>query len=175
MRKYIVLAIYIASSMVSSFAQVGNQQMLKCVFHEEAINRVDQPDKITQDEFALCISGNRSAFYSRNARLYSETKDSLERLGMAPMEILGALQSIPKGKSIEVYKNQPEVGKYICYDEVVQCFRFEDTLPCLSGRLKMSQRTYWDMPVKRLLANYITVNGRYGLLWIFLFRKDLGC
>ena len=55
MRKYIVLAIYIASSMVSSFAQVGNQQMLKCVYLEEAINRADQPDKITQDEFVLLL------------------------------------------------------------------------------------------------------------------------
>ena len=99
MRKYIVLAIYIASSMVSSFAQVGNQQMLKCVYLEEAINRADQPDKITQDEFVLFISGIRSAFYSRNARQYAETKDSLERLGISPMEMLGTLQRFPKGKN----------------------------------------------------------------------------
>ena len=70
------------------------QNQIKCVYLEEAINRADQPDKITQDEFVLFVEGNRSAFYSRNARQYAETKDSLERLGISPMEMLGTLQRI---------------------------------------------------------------------------------
>ena len=66
-------------------AQKQNGQGLKCVYLEEAVNRADQPDKITQDDFVLFVSGSRSAFYSRNARQYAETKDSLERLGISPM------------------------------------------------------------------------------------------
>ena len=85
MKKLIILVVVIVRSITCLTAQVGNQQMLKCVYLEEAINRTDQPDKITQDEFVLFVSGIRSAFYSRNARQYAETKDSLERLGISPM------------------------------------------------------------------------------------------
>lgn len=167
MRKYIVLAIYIASSMVSSFAQVGNQQMLKCVYHEEAINRVDQPDKITQDEFALCISGNRSAFYSRNARLYSETKDSLERLGISPMEMLGTLQRFPKGKSIEIYKNQPTSGEYICYAEVAQTFRFEDKLPRIEWQIKDESKNILGYACQKAIGKL------YNREWTVWFTMDI--
>ena len=63
MKKIVTLTIAITCFIATSFAQ--NQ--IKCVYLEEAINRADQPDKITQDEFVLFVEGNHSAFYSRNA------------------------------------------------------------------------------------------------------------
>ena len=163
MKKLLILTICMACLFFSSSAQ----NTLKCIYIEEAINRADQPDKITQDEFALCISGNRSAFYSRNARLYSETNDSLERLGMAPMEMLGALQSIPKGKSIEVYKNQPEIGKYICYDEVAQCFRFEDTLPRIEWQIQDESKNILGYACQKAVGKL------YNREWTVWFTLDI--
>ena len=167
MRKYIVLAIYIASSMVSSFAQVGNQQMLKCVYHEEAINRADQPNKITQDEFVLFVSGNRSAFYSHNARQYVERKDSLERLGISPMEMLGTLQRFPKGKNIEIYKNQPTSGEYICYAEVAQTFRFEDKLPRIEWQIQDESKNILGYACQKAVGKL------YNREWTVWFTLDI--
>ena len=167
MKKLIVLAIYIASSMVSSFAQVGNQQMLKCVYLEESINRADQPDKITQDEFVLFVSGNRSAFYSRNARQYVETKDSLERLGISPMEMLGTLQRFPKGKNIEIYKNQPTSGEYICYAEVAQTFRFEDKLPHIEWQIQDESKNILGYACQKAIGKL------YNREWTVWFTMDI--
>lgn len=167
MKKLIVLAIYIASSMVSSFAQVGNQQMLKCVYLEESINRADQPDKITQDEFVLFVSGNRSAFYSRNARQYAETKDSLERLGISPMEMLGTLQRIQKGKAIEIYKNQPKTGEYVCFADVSQTFRFEDKLPRIEWKIKDESKNILGYACQKAVGKL------YNREWTVWFTMDI--
>lgn len=163
MKKLLILTIYMACLLFSSSAQ----NTLKCVYLEEAINRADQPEKVAQDEFVLCISSNRSAFYSWDARLYSETKDSLERLGMAPMEILGTLQSIPKGKSIEIYKNQPEAGKYICYDEVAQRFRFEDTLPLIEWRIQDESKSILGYTCQKAVGEI------YNREWTVWFTMDI--
>lgn len=167
MRKCIVIAIFIASSIVSLFAQSGNQQMLKCVYLEEAINRADKPDNVSQEEFVLLVSGNRSAFYSHNARTHSETKDSLERLGISPMEMLGTLQRIPKGKSIEIYKNQPKDGGYICYAEVAQIFRFEDKLPQIDWNIQNETKSILGYTCQKAVGEL------YNREWTVWFTMDI--
>ena len=167
MRKCIVLAIFIASSIINLSAQSGNQQMLKCVYLEEAINRADKPNDVSQDEFVLFVSGNRSAFYSHNARCYSEMKDSLERLGISPMEMLGTLQRIPKGKSIEIYKNQPKVGEYICYAEVAQSFRFEDRLPQIDWRIQNETKSILGYTCQKAVGKL------YNRKWTVWFTMDI--
>ena len=148
-------------------AQKQNGQGLKCVYLEEAINRADQPDKITQDDFVLFVSGNRSAFYSRNARQYAETKDSLERLGISPMEMLGTLQRFPKGKNIEIYKNQPTSGEYICYAEVAQTFRFEDKLPHIEWQIQDESKSILGYTCQKAIGQL------YNREWTVWFTMDI--
>lgn len=148
-------------------AQEQNGQGLKCVYLEEAINRVDQPDKITQDEFVLFVEGSRSAFYSRNARQYAETKDSLERIGIAPMEMLGTLQSIKKGKAIEIYKNQPETGEYVCYADVSQTFRFEDKLPYIEWQIQDESKNVLGYACQKAVGQL------YNREWTVWFTMDI--
>lgn len=167
MKKLIILVVVIVSSITGLTAQTGNQQMLKCVYLEEAINRADQPDKITQDEFVLFVSGNRSAFYSHNARQYVETKDSLERLGISPMEMLGTLQRFPKGKSIEIYKNQPTSGEYICYAEVAQTFRFEDKLPRIEWQIQDESKNILGYACQKAVGKL------YNREWTVWFTMDI--
>lgn len=155
------------SFLLNTYAQNMNSQILKCVYFEEAINRADRPDKVSQDEFVLLVSGNCSAFYSRNARIYSEAKDSLEKLGVSPMEMLGTLQSMPKGKSIEIYKNQPETGKYICYDEVAQSFRFEDNLPQIDWSIQNETKPLLGHTCQKAVGKL------YNREWIVWFTMDI--
>lgn len=163
MKKLVFLIIGITCFISTSLAQ--NQ--IKCVYLEEAINRADQPDKITQDEFVLFIEGNRSAFYSRNARQYTETKDSLERMGIAPMEMLGTLQSIKKGKAIEIYKNQPKTGEYICYADVSQTFRFEDKLPRIEWQIQDESKNILGYTCQKAIGKL------YNREWTVWFTMDI--
>ena len=163
MKKIVTLTIAITCFIATSFAQ--NQ--IKCVYLEEAINRADQPDKITQDEFILFIDGNRSAFYSRNARQYAETKDSLERMGTAPMEMLGTLQRIKKGKAIEIYKNQPKTGEYVCYADVSQTFRFEDNLPCIEWQIQEESKSILGYTCQKAIGQL------YNREWTVWFTMDI--
>ena len=163
MKKLLILTICMACLFFSSSAQ----NTLKCIYLEEAINRADQPDKITQDEFVLFVSGNRSAFYSNNARQYVETKDSLERLGISPMEMLGTLQRFPKGKSIEIYKNQPTLGEYICYAEVAQTFRFEDKLPRIEWQIQDESKNILGYACQKAVGKL------YNREWTVWFTLDI--
>lgn len=167
MRRYIFLIISVVIFTLTSFAQSKNQQILKCIYLEEAINRADKPDNVSQDEFVLLVSGNRSAFYSRNARTHAETKDSLERLGISPMEILGTLQRIPKGKSVEIYKNQPETGEYICYAEVAQSFRFEDKLPLIDWHIQDETKDILGYSCQKAVGEL------YNREWTVWFTMDI--
>lgn len=121
--------IIIIISLVCSVCAMSAQTTLKCVYQEKYVNNANRPDKFSYDELVLAISGNRSAYYSRNARRYSEMKDSLLRQGMNTMEIVGVLQGIPKGREIEVYKHQPGQGQYLFYEKNVKLYRYEDSLP----------------------------------------------
>ena len=152
---------------LGSFAQNGNQQVLRCVYLEEAVNRADKPNDISQDEFVLLVSGNHSAFYSRNARAYSETKDSLERLGISPMEMLSTLQGLRKGKSIEIYKNQPKTGRYICNTEVTQSFRYEDKLPQITWSIGDETKTILGYSCQKAVGKL------YGREWTVWFTMDI--
>lgn len=53
--KHVFLIVIIMSFGLCLYGQNGGLQTLKCVYLEEAINRADQPDKITQDEFVLLL------------------------------------------------------------------------------------------------------------------------
>lgn len=165
--KHVFLLVIIMSFGLCLYGQNGGLQTLKCVYLEEAINRADQPDKITQDEFVLFVEGNRSAFYSRNARQYDETKDSLERMGIAPMEMLGTLQRIQKGKAIEIYKNQPTSGEYICYAEVAQTFRFEDKLPRIEWQIQDESKNILGYACQKAVGKL------YNREWTVWFTLDI--
>lgn len=167
MKKILLKIIGVAFFSVPMYAQNENIHNLKCVYLEEAVNRIDQPGKITQDEFVLLVSGNRSAFYSRNARMYAETKDSLERLGISPMEMLGTLQGVRKGKSIEIYKNQPKMGKYICNAEVAQSFRFEDKLPQIAWSIENETKAVLGYNCQKAVGKL------YGREWTVWFTMEI--
>lgn len=165
--KHVFLIVIIMSFGLCLYGQNGGLQTLKCVYLEEAINRADQPDKITQDEFVLFVEGNRSAFYSRNARQYAETKDSLERMGIAPMEMLGTLQRIQKGKAIEIYKNQPKTGEYICYADVSQTFRFEDKIPYIEWQIQNESKSILGYTCQKAIGQL------YNREWTVWFTMDI--
>ena len=165
--KHVFLIVIIMSFGLCLYGQNGGLQTLKCVYLEEAINRADQPDKITQDEFVLFVEGNRSAFYSRNARQYAETKDSLERMGIAPMEMLGTLQRIQKGKAIEIYKNQPKTGEYICYADVSQTFRFEDKIPYIEWQIQDESKSILGYTCQKAIGQL------YNREWTVWFTMDI--
>lgn len=167
MEKLLLIIIGVAFFSLSMYAQNENTQNLKCVYLEEAVNRADQPGKITQDEFVLLVSDNRSAFYSRNARTYAEAKDSLERLGVPPMEMLGTLQRMRKGKSIEIYKNQPKMGKYICNEEVAQSFRFEDKLPQIAWSIGNETKNVLGYNCQKAVGKL------YGREWTVWFTMEI--
>ena len=165
--KHVFLIVIIMSFGLCLYGQNGGLQTLKCVYLEEAINRADQPDKITQDEFVLFVEGNRSAFYSCNARQYAETKDSLERMGIAPMEMLGTLQRIQKGKAIEIYKNQPKTGEYVCFADVSQTFRFEDKLPRIEWQIKDESKNILGYACQKAVGKL------YNREWTVWFTMDI--
>ncbi len=167
MMKCLLLAVYIMNLGLCLYAQNENRQILKCVYHEEAINRADQPDKITQDEFVLFVSGNRSAFYSRNARIFAETKDSLEKLGISPMQMLATLQRFTKGKSIEIYKNQPKSGEYICYADVSKTFRFNDKLPRIEWQIHDESKSILGYTCQKAVGEL------YNREWTVWFTMDI--
>lgn len=167
MKAYILIAVSLISLTLNAIAQSDNQQVLKCVYLEEAINRTDQPEKTSQDEFVLAISGNKSAFYSLNARRHLETKDSLQKSGVSAMEMLGALQSIPKGKAIEIYKNQPSLGEYICYDEIAQSFRYEDRIPTIEWKIQDEIKTILGYTCQKAIGRL------YGRDWSVWFTMDI--
>lgn len=77
------------------------QNTLKCVYQEKYIKDANRPEKFTYDEHVLAISGNRSAYYSRNARLRLEIQDSLLRQGINAFEVVSAVQTIPYGGELE--------------------------------------------------------------------------
>lgn len=167
MRKHLFLTVYIINCYLNPLAHCENLHTLKCVYLEESINRADQSDKISQDEFVLLVTNNRSAFYSKNARNRAEAKDSLESLGISSMEILGTLQRIPKGKSIEIYKNQPQIGEYICYAEVAQLFRYEDKIPHINWNIQNETKE---------ILGYIcqkAVGKLYNREWAVWFTMDI--
>lgn len=167
MKKALLMVVCLMTSALALLAQNESPSILKCIYLEEAINRADQPDKVSQDEFMLAVSGHRSAFYSRNARALSEAKDSLARLGLPAMEQVAVLQSMPKGKHIEIYKNQPETGKYLCYDEIAQCFRYEDGLPQIEWQVEEEARTILGYTCQKATGTL------YGREWTVWFTMDI--
>lgn len=159
--------IIIIISLVCSVCAMSAQTTLKCVYQEKYVNNANRPDKFSYDELVLAISGNRSAYYSRNARRYSEMKDSLLRQGMNTMEIVGVLQGIPKGREIEVYKHQPGQGQYLFYEKNVKLYRYEDSLPKIEWNISEE--------VKNILGyNCQKASGSlYGRDWTVWFTMDI--
>ncbi len=167
MKKHLLLFISAMSFVLNSYTQNMNSQMLKCIYLEEAINRADRTDNVSHDEFILLISGNRSAYYSRNARRLEEVKDSLLKQGRSAMEIMGILQNIPKGRDMEIYKHQPENGKYYCYNKNGKLFRYEDELPPITWQMGEETKTVLGYNCQKATGNL------YGREWIAWFTMDI--
>lgn len=144
------------------------QTTIKCVYQEKYIKDANRPDKFTYDEPVLAISGNRSAYYSRNARLRSEMQDSLLREGMNAIEVVGFLQSIPYGRELEVYKHILEAGQYLYYEKKgTQLYRYEDELPKIEWQI--------DEEVKDILGYHCqkAIGNIYGREWAVWFTMDI--
>lgn len=83
------------------------------------------------------------------------------------MEQIATLQSMPKGKHIEIYKNQPEMGKYLCYDEIAKCFRYEDSLPQIEWQVEEEARTILGYACQKATGSL------YGREWTVWFTMDI--
>lgn len=147
--------------------QAEGQQVLKCVYLEESINRADQPEDVKQDEFVLAVSGQKSAFYSRLKRAQDTMKDSLMRSGASATEVLAKVMALPKGKSIEVYKNQPEAGKFIHCENIAQDFRYEETLPQIDWQMGEETKTILGYNCQKAVGKL------YGREWTAWFTMDI--
>lgn len=143
------------------------QTTIKCVYQEKYIKDANHPDKFTYDEHVLAISGNRSAYYSRNARLRSEMQDSLLRQGMSTAEIIAAIQAIPIGRELEIYKHQPAMGRYLHYDKNVKLYRYEDELPKIGWQIGEERKTVLGYPCQKATGNL------YGRNWTVWFTMDI--
>ena len=86
--------------LLCSVCAMSAQTTLNCVYQEKYIKDANHPDKLVYDEHVLVISENRSAYYSRYARIRNEIKDSLLKQGMSAMKLL------------LYYKRSPEVGSW---------------------------------------------------------------
>ena len=154
-------------SLICSIFSMSAQNTLKCVYQEKYVNNANQPDKFTYDEHVLAISEGRSAYYSRNARNRDAKLDSLSKHGMSAIEVIGALQALPKGREIEIYKHQPESGKYWYYEKNAKLYRYEDVLPEIA----------WSMgdEVKNILGYNCqkAMGSLYGREWIVWFTMDI--
>ena len=159
--------ILIIISLIGSICTMSAQNTLKCVYQETYIGNANQPDKLTYDEHVLAISGNRSAYYSRNARRREEMKDSLLKQGRAAMEVVAVLQDAPKGRDLEIYKHQPENGKYYCYDKITKLFRYEDELPTIAWQMDEETKTVLGYNCQKATGNL------YGREWTAWFTMDI--
>lgn len=159
--------IVIVISLICSICSMSAQNTLKCVYQETYVNNANQPDNLTYDEHVLAIWGNRSAYYSRNARQHEEVKDSLLKQGRSAMEIMGVLQNIPKGRDVEIYKHQPEKGKYYCYDKNGKLFRYEDELPSIAWQMGEETKTILGYNCQKATGNL------YGREWAAWFTMDI--
>lgn len=159
--------IFLIISFMCSICVMSAQTTLKCVYQEKYIKNANQPDKFSYDEHVLVISGNRSAYYSRNARLRSEMKDSLLKQGLSSAEIIGAIQATPKGRELEIYKNQPINGKYLHYDKNTKLFRYEDELPKIAWETGEEVKSILGYQCQKATGSL------YGREWTVWFTMDI--
>lgn len=151
------------------------QTIIKCVYQEKYINNANRPDKFMYDEHVLAVSEGRSTYYSRNARYHAEKKDSLLRHGMNAIEVVGALQNVPKGREIEVYKHQPELGKYLYYEKnSTKLYRYEDKLPEIEWNICEEMKNILGYNCQKATASLYEENGRFGSRWTYLYPMGLG-
>lgn len=143
------------------------QTTIKCVYQEKYIRDANHPDKFTYDEHVLAISGNCSAYYSRNARQRTEMKDSLKKQGMSAAEIIAAIRAIPVGRELEIYKHQPSMGRFLHYDKKVKLFRYEDELPEIGWQISEERKTVLGYPCQKATGNL------YGRNWTVWFTMDI--
>ena len=144
------------------------QNILKCVYQEKYINNANRPDKFMYDEHVLAVSEGRSAYYSRIARYHAEKKDSLLRHGMNAIEVVGALQNVPQGREIEVYKHQPEQGKYLYYEKKsTKLYRYEDKLPEIKWNICEEMKNILGYNCQKATASL------YGREWTAWFTMDI--
>ncbi len=168
MKRYIYILGLLLCLYVSANAQEKDEnQILKCVYLEEAVNLADQPDNVQKDEFVLLMDDNLSAFYSQYNRSRQVAKDSLLRMGLSAIEVAARVNSMPKGKSIEIYRNQPESGRYLHYEQIASDFRFEDAIPQIAW--VMGEQT------KEILGHTCqkAVGTLYGREWTVWFAMDI--
>lgn len=143
------------------------QTTIKCVYQEKYINDANHPEKFSYDEHVLAISGNCSSYYSRNARQRTEMKDSLMKQGMSAAEIIGAIQAIPKGRELEIYKHQPAMGRFLHYDKNVKLFCYEDELPKIEWQIGEEGKTVLGYLCQKATGSL------YGRNWTVWFTMDI--
>ena len=83
------------------------------------------------------------------------------------MEMLGTLQRIQKGKAIEIYKNQPKTGEYVCFADVSQTFRFEDKLPRIEWQIKDESKNILGYACQKAVGKL------YNREWTVWFTMDI--
>lgn len=157
MKKVLLLTLLVAIT-----SPLLSQSKMKCVYLEEAVNNPNQAGDISHDEFVLAIDGKQSAFYSRNARLKTEKKDSLLKQGVMPMEILATLQSIPNGKTLEVYKNHPTEGEYTYIDKMVKSYRYVNALPAIKWQIEDGTKQILGHSCRKAVGQ---LHGRRWTVW----------
>ena len=160
--------IVIIISLIGSICNISAQNTLKCVYQETYVNNANQPDKLNYDEHVLAISGNRSAYYSRNARRHEEMKDSLLKQGRSAMEVVAVLQDAPKGRGLEIYKHQPENGKYYYYEKNgTKLYRYEDMLPEITWSMGEDMKNIHGYSCQKATGSL------YGREWTVWFTMDI--
>lgn len=153
--------------LICSVCALAAQTTLKCVYQEKYIKDANRPDKFSYDEHVLAVSGGRSAYYSRNARLYSETQDSLLKQGMNAFEVVSALRNIPRGREIKIYKHQPESGKYLYYEKNAKLYRYEEELPKIEWQMGEEVRNILGYNCQQAMCSL------YGREWTVWFTMDI--
>lgn len=159
--------IVIIISLICSIYSMSAQNTLKCIYQETYVNNANQPDKFTYDEHVLAISEGRSAYYSQYARTRTERQDSLLKHGMNAIEIVGILQSLPKGRELEIYKHQTGSGKYLCYEKNAKLYRYEDVLPKITWSMGEEMKNILGYNCQKATGSL------YGREWIVWFTMDI--
>lgn len=153
--------------LMCSVCTMSAQTTLKCVYQEKYIKDANHPDKLVYDEHVLVISENRSAYYSRYARIRNEIKDSLLKQGMSAMEIAAVLQEKPRGRELEIYKHQPTNGDYLYYGKNLKLFRFQEELPKIEWQIGNETKTILGYSCQKAIGSI------YGRKWTVWFTMDI--
>ncbi len=139
----------------SLFAQTAEKAVLKCVYLEDYVRFLEEPDNRRQDEWVLELGRNSSAFYGIWERKQLQLRDSLSAQGASLAEIQSAQAQHPRSHQYgEIYKNYPRRGKMTEIDKLIKFFLVEEDMPDLKWEIEDEEREVAEYVCRKAVTSF---------------------